>query len=237
MHPRPIYSEGKTTYYINGMKFYNSGKGSRDGYSNAVNYCLENFLSTNDIIKFDSDLECNRYLYLKELEKQGKIIGLNHHTKIKVLDAFVNANGDTIPEVIYNADFVYRENGLLVVEDVKGASLFQDTRFELMKQVFDRVFLNKNTYIKIVVYRDKKWVEWKFGDKKKPQKLIKKQQESIRTLKKELHDKEIKERKIERLKARYKVLANKEKLTKQERNRLECIISELKSVGVIVNGK
>ena len=215
------HPEGKKTYYINGQKFYNS-KGERDGKEKAIKYCLANFLNSNDIITFDSDLECSRYIYLKELENASKIKNLGVHYLLKVQDEFINANGDFVPAITYNADFIYQdcETGKRVVEDVKGASLFEDTRFLIEKQLFDHNFKDKGLYIKVVLWRDKQWIEWKIGDKKKPSKLIKKQREELKKLKAEKHQREVEERKKERLKKRYDELLEKPKRTKREEARL-----------------
>ena len=215
------HPEGKKTYFINGQKFYNS-KGQRDGKDKAIKYCLANFLNSNDIITFDSDLECNRYIYLKELENACKIKKLGVHYLLKVQDEFINANGDFVPAITYNADFIYQdcETGKRVVEDVKGASLFEDTRFLIEKQLFDHNFKDKGLYIKVVLWRDKEWIEWKIGDKKKPSKLIKKQREELKKLKAEKHQREVEERKKERLKKRYDELLEKSKRTKREEARL-----------------
>ena len=218
------HPEGKKTYFINGQKFYNS-KGERDGKQKAIDYCLANFLNSNDIITFDSDLECNRYIYLKGLENASKIKNLGVHYLLKVQDEFINANGDFIPAITYNADFIYQdvETGKRVVEDVKGASLFEDTRFLIEKQLFDHNFKEKDLYIKVVLWRDKEWVEWKIGGKKKPSKLIKKQREELKKLKDEKRQREVEERKIERLRDRYNKLLSIDKLTKAQRERKEYI--------------
>lgn len=215
------HPEGKKTYFIDGHKFYNSPH-KRDGKEKAIKYCLDNFLNSSDILTFDSDLECNRYIYLKALENNGKIKNLAFHYLLKVQDEFINANGDFIPAITYNADFIYQdcETGKRVVEDVKGASLFEDTRFLIEKQLFDHNFKEKDLYIKVVLWRDKEWVEWKIGDKKKPGKLIKKQREELKKLKAEKHQREVEERKKERLKKRYDELLEKPKRTKREEARL-----------------
>lgn len=215
------HPEGKKTYFIDGQKFYNSN-GERDGKEKAIKYCLDNMLDTNAIIVFDSDLECNRYIYLKELENASKIKNLGVHYLLKVQDEFINANGDFIPAITYNADFIYQdcETGKRIVEDVKGASLFEDTRFLIEKQLFDHNFKEKDLYIKVVLWRDKERIERKIGDKKKPSKLIKKQREELKKLKAEKHQREVEERKKERLKKRYDELLEKSKRTKKEEARL-----------------
>ena len=232
------HPEGKKTYFINGQKFYNS-KGQRDGKQKAIDYCLANFLNSNDIITFDSDLECNRYIYLKELENASKIKNLGVHYLLKVQDEFINANGDFIPAITYNADFIYQdcETGKRVVEDVKGASLFEDSRFLIEKQLFDFNFKDKGLYIKVILWRNKEWIEWKIGDKKKPSKLIKKQREQIKALQKEQQEKEILNNKIERYKKRYNELLLKQKLNSNERKRMFELEAFLTLQGVLINGK
>ena len=214
-----IISNGKKTYYIDGKKFFND-KTNHNGRKKAEEYCLNNLLDTKNIIEFDSELECKRYEFLLEKQKQGLISDLNHHLKIQLLPSFENCNGDTIPPITYNVDLTYIENGKRIYEDVKGYSLQTDTRFEVLKSLFDYKFREK-AYIKIVIYREKEWREWHIGDKKKPSKLIKKQSSQIKALKKELHDKEIAENKKKRDLVRLKTLREKEKLTSAERKRLE----------------
>lgn len=214
-----IVSNGKKTYYIDGKKFFND-KTNHNGRKKAEEYCLNNLLDTKDIIEFDSELECKRYEYLLEKQNQGLISDLNHHLKIQLLPTFINSNGDTIPPITYNVDLTYIENGNHVYEDVKGYSLQTDTRFEVLKSLFDYKFREK-AYIKIVIYREKERKERHIGEKKKPSKLIKKQSSQIKALKKELHDKEIAENKKKRDLIRMKALREKPKLTTAERRRLE----------------
>lgn len=214
-----IISNGKKTYYIDGKKFFND-KTNHNGRKKAEEYCLNNLLDTKNIIEFDSELECKRYEFLLEKQKQGLISDLNHHLKIQLLPTFINSNGDTIPPITYNVDLTYIENGKRIYEDVKGYSLQTDTRFEVLKSLFDYKYREK-AYIKIVIYREKEWREWRIGEKKKPSKLIKKQSSQIKALKKELHDKEIAENKKKRDLVRLKTLREKEKLTSTERRRLE----------------
>jgi len=225
-HPRAFFSEGKTTYWVNGVRFTND-TGLRNGKQKAIDYCLSNFIDPSSVITFDSILECDRYEYLLQQQKEGKISNLRHHQSLPLIKEYINYNGDTIPELRYNADFVYVENGKNIVEDVKGASLFQDTRFEAIKQIFDYVYREK-AYIKIVIFRDKMWVEWKMGDRKKPQKLIKKQSLKIKELNKQLHQRQIEENKKQREIKRINELREKESLSKTQRERLEELIAKYK---------
>ena len=227
---------GTVVYYCKGYRFTNTNSHVRDGKAKCLFWANQNGYTENDIIKFDSILECDRYEYLKELEDKGIIHNLKHHQVIELQPEFTNANGDTIPALTYNADFVYK-NGTTIVEDVKGASLFQDTRFEAVKQVFDYKFKEKGIYLKIIIQRKGEWVEWHMGEFKKSRTLIKKQSEKNKELKQELHEREMFARKLDREIARYKALADKEKdtkLTSSEKKRLEELREILKEKKVLV---
>lgn len=221
MDKKYIITEGKTTWWVRGQRFLNDSY-MRNGKERAENYCRENGIDLSEIIKFDSMLECDRYEYLLTLAQYGKVTDLQHHVSLPLIPSYTNYNGDVIPELRYNADFVYKENGKNIVEDVKGASLFQDQRFEAIKQVFDYVYKEK-AYIRIAIRRDGQWIEWKLGDRKKPRKLIKKQSEKIKEQQAQLHAIEVannlKEREIARLKE-LRELAKTTKLTSVQRKRL-----------------
>ncbi len=70
---------------------------------------------TSDGIQHDSIKEANRWCELKLLEKAGKIRLLQRQVKYHLIP---KQEGER--EVCYIADFVYQEDGKLVVEDVKG---------------------------------------------------------------------------------------------------------------------
>lgn len=72
-----------------------------------------------DDIKFDSKKEARRYNELKLLEKAGIIKNLQRQVKFELQPSF-KYNNKTIRAINYIADFVYKKNGELIVEDVKG---------------------------------------------------------------------------------------------------------------------
>lgn len=208
-----FHSNGKTTYWVNGKRFFNS-KDQRNGKEKARQYCIDNMINFDQIITFDSMTECDRYEYLLDLQKKFGIRNLQHHLVIKLQDEFINANGDKIPQITYNADFTYFDlrTNRQVVEDVKGASLFNDTRFEVLKALFDKKFKDKNIYLAIILKRNDTWVEWKLGQQKKSGKLIKKQSVKIKQQQEEIK----KLNKMSKLKDRLNELNAKPKLTKKE---------------------
>lgn len=229
-HHLPLYSDGKTTYWVRGQKFFNDN-GLRNGKSRAEDYCKINFIPLEEIIRFDSVLECERYEYLLELERQGKISQLTHHLSLPLLPQFINSNGDTIPELRFNSDFTYIENGKKIVEDVKGASLFvENSRFEAVKQIFDFKY-KELTYIRVIIKRDKEWVEWHIGEPKKSGKRLKQQSAKIKELKKQLHEQELaenlKNREIKRLNE-LREKSQTQKLAKKDRERLAYLEEKYK---------
>lgn len=75
--------------------------------------------TTVDGITFDSKREADRYLVLKSMEEGGTIENLRRQVRYELVPAF-DVDGKHYRPVFYVADFVYRENGHEVIEDVKG---------------------------------------------------------------------------------------------------------------------
>lgn len=75
--------------------------------------------TTVDGIAFDSRREADRYLVLKGMEEDGSIGDLRRQVRYELVPAF-DVDGKHYRPVYYVADFVYREDGREVVEDVKG---------------------------------------------------------------------------------------------------------------------
>lgn len=75
--------------------------------------------TTVDDITFASRREANRYLVLKGMEEDGTIEGLRRQVRYELIPAF-DVDGKHYRPVYYVADFVYKEDGKEVVEDVKG---------------------------------------------------------------------------------------------------------------------
>nr|DAQ23472.1 MAG TPA: Endonuclease [Caudoviricetes sp.] len=75
--------------------------------------------TTVDGITFDSKREADRYTVLKRMEQEGAIEGLRRQVRYELIPSF-DVDGKHYRPVYYVADFVYREDGHEVVEDVKG---------------------------------------------------------------------------------------------------------------------
>lgn len=99
-------------------------------YRNVKVYVFEDGYVSEDVSEtghgkikevYDSRKEYARYLQLCEMEKAGKISQLERQKTLIIQPAFVY-QGKKIRAMTYNADFEYVENGVQVVEDVKGWS-------------------------------------------------------------------------------------------------------------------
>lgn len=222
-------NKGKVVYWVNGKSFENS-ENKHDGMDKAKEYCLDNFIDPNTIIKFDSRTERDRYEYLLELQNQGLISNLSHHFVLKVQDGFTNANGDYIPPITYETDFIYKDlqTNQRIVEDTKGSTYFLNQDFIILKKVFDKLMLEKGLFIRVIVRQGKEWKEWKIGDPLKLGTSNKKAREDLRKAKKELHEQNIKENKKVREIARINELRALPKLTAQQRKRLEELEAKYK---------
>lgn len=72
-------------------------------------------------ITFDSRKEATRYFELRLMEQSGKIKNLERQKSYELIPSQCDEDGMVVERaVVYIADFVYEENGKLVVEDVKG---------------------------------------------------------------------------------------------------------------------
>lgn len=85
-----------------------------------------------DGIMFDSKREATHYAFLKELEKMGEIRDLRRQVKYLLIEGKRWSNGKKHRDTYYIADFVYRQNGKEVVEDVKG---YQTRVYKLKKEL------------------------------------------------------------------------------------------------------
>lgn len=88
-----------------------------------------------DGYNFDSMAEARRYGELKLMHDSGIIHKLRVHPRYTLLDPF-ECKGIRYRGIIYEADFEYVENGVTIVEDVKGKA----TQVYALKK---KLFLNR----------------------------------------------------------------------------------------------
>ena len=87
---------------------------------------------TLDGYTFDSKAEARRYQELRLLHQAGEIRKLRTHPRYTLLDPF-ECKGVRYRSIVYEGDFEYIENGVQVVEDVKGKAT---AVFVLKKKLF-----------------------------------------------------------------------------------------------------
>lgn len=82
-------------------------------------------------VRFDSKSELKRYKTLKALEIAGRISDLDRQVAfpLKIVGPF------GAMEIEYIADFCYRQDGALVVEDVKSPATSKDKVYVLKKRL------------------------------------------------------------------------------------------------------
>lgn len=90
-----------------------------------------------DGMVFDSKREYKRFLYLLELEKEEKITHLDRQVKFELLP---KQKGERA--ITYLADFVYVDNGVLVVEDVKSKITKKQTDYILKRKMIKYFWIN-----------------------------------------------------------------------------------------------
>lgn len=96
-----------------------------------------NVRQASDGIEFDSGLEASRWHELKLLSAAGEIQNLIRQPTYTLQEAFRDRNGRQFAAITYTADFEYTVLGLIVVEDVKGATTQQ---FALRRALFCHAF-------------------------------------------------------------------------------------------------
>lgn len=90
--------------------------------------------TTVDGVTFDSRREADRYIELKGMEEDGLIRDLRRQVRYELVPAF-DVDGRHYRPVFYVADFVYTQDGVEVVEDVKG---MRTDVYRLKSKLFSR---------------------------------------------------------------------------------------------------
>ena len=90
-----------------------------------------------DGITFDSKKEAARYVELKAMEQAGEITHLELQPKFQLQAKYKNGAGKGIREVSYIADFQYKQDGKVIVEDVKGV---KTEVYKLKKKMFEFIY-------------------------------------------------------------------------------------------------
>lgn len=90
-----------------------------------------------DMYVFDSIAESKRYKELVLLQRAEKITELQLQPKFLLQESF-KKNGKTHRKIVYIADFQYKENGKIIVEDVKGK---ETEAFKIKRKLFEKKYM------------------------------------------------------------------------------------------------
>ena len=95
-----------------------------------------------DGIEFDSKKECNRYIDLKLLERQGLIKYLCRQVSFELQPSY-KKNGKNIRPIYYVADFAYIDvkTGKTIIEDVKSEATKTQV-YRLKKKILEYKYEN-----------------------------------------------------------------------------------------------
>lgn len=104
-----------------------------------------------DGIVFDSKIESQRYLFLKEKQNNNEISDLQCHvtyeliprqtehiTEVKHLktkDKIIEKERVIFHSISFSPDFIYKYNGKIIAEDVKGSKLLVSKDFPLRQKL------------------------------------------------------------------------------------------------------
>lgn len=99
---------------------------------------------------FDSKAEARRYLDLHAQAQAGTIQDLQCQVRFQLLPAFAYL-GKTERAVHYTADFVYRKEGVTVIEDVKSSATARTEAFRLRWRLLLYQFRDRQDVICVTV--------------------------------------------------------------------------------------
>ena len=114
---------------------------------------------------FDSRKELKRYLYLQQLQRDGVIGQLHRQVRFMIIPPTsvwetVQYAKKTVlkPRLIeraayYTCDFVYRENGKIVIEDVKSAATKSKQDYILRRKLIVKRIVEHNQQRNIITFQ------------------------------------------------------------------------------------
>lgn len=118
-----------------------------------------------DGIEFDSKLEANFYIYLKQLQSEGKIDHFELQPEFILIPAF-EKNGKKYRAIKYIADFkIYKANNdNFFVIDTKG---FITADFAIKEKLFNYIYKDIELYLITYVTATKEWITLKEANKRR----------------------------------------------------------------------
>lgn len=101
-------------------------------------------------IKFDSQKEASRYVFLRSALHDGRIRNLKLQPQFTLQESYLTEDGERIQAIRYVADFAYQRPTepdaqghvywLDVVEDVKGGNATKTAQYKIKRKMFREKF-------------------------------------------------------------------------------------------------
>lgn len=220
----------KPVFYIKGKIFNDKNKTTVENRKEAEEYCLQNFLNINDIIRFDSEIEYLYYLELLQKKSEGKVRDINIHQSFVLIPEYTNIDGELIQRMDYECDFFYFdiEKNKQMCVDVKGV---EEPEFVLKRKIFDYVYRDK---FKITIMKYSKSTGFvEKSEYKKSRKRVMKLKEENKLLKEKQKAQEKLDKENIKYKNRYNELKAMQKLSSVQRKRLAELDKILNERGII----
>lgn len=220
----------KPVFYIKGKIFNDKNKTTVENRKEAEEYCLQNFLNINDIIRFDSEIEYLYYLELLQKKSEGKVRDINIHQSFVLIPEYTNIDGELIQRMDYECDFFYFdiEKNKQMCVDVKGV---EEPEFVLKRKIFDYIYRDK---FKITIMKYSKSTGFvEKSEYKKSRKRVMKLKEENKLLKEKQKAQEKLDKENIKYKNRYNELKAMQKLNSVQRKRLAELDKILNERGII----
>lgn len=220
----------KPVFYIKGKVFNDKNKTTVENRKEAEEYCLQNFLNINDIIRFDSEIEYLYYLELLQKKSEGKVRDINIHQSFVLIPEYTNIDGEVIQRMDYECDFFYFdiEKNKQMCVDVKGV---EEPEFVLKRKIFDYIYRDK---FKITIMKYSKSTGFvEKSEYKKSRKRVMKLKEENKLLKEKQKAQEKLDKENIKYKNRYNELKAMQKLSSVQRKRLAELDKILNERGII----
>lgn len=111
---------------------------------------------------FDSKVESEYYIHLKELKAAGQVIGYKVHPKYLLQEAYVNFENKKIRKIEYEADFEVEYADRVEVIDIKGKAT---TDAKLKRKMF--MFKYREVKFYWIVKYNRQWIDYFENEKRK----------------------------------------------------------------------
>lgn len=114
-----------------------------------------------DCIKFDSEVEAEYYLKLKELKSKKIIKDFKMQIKYELIPSFIDFRNGKVDSIDYIADYVVELNsGKKIVIDTKGSKTTTEESARLKQKIFMTKYLDEIYFVApLPNYLGKEWVD------------------------------------------------------------------------------